>query len=331
MACGRATWAPFQLLLAAAVVIALPMLGVRSARAGDLATAGLSLEPQEPGVPPPAGGSDENKHAFIDPDYPRPWTVQIEPAVWFVASSGKVKLPVTSGSGPGGFTTDGDNVRLSTLDLDSARLRATGEVHINADLWRFTFSGADASVSRDNLIATSAFRLGAVAVAPGDSLDIEFSLGTYEVSVGYQFWARDFQEIADDPENTIPIILRLYALGGVRVYDVDFDLRRNSGPPARAQASEFFAEPIAGIRAEADFTKTFGIDVQITGGLQPLGSQTSYSIDIAAGFHYRPFENVGIQVGYRQVAYTLSDGEDLGAFEYDGRLAGLVVGVTIRF
>ena len=266
-----------------------------------------------------------------DPDAAKPWTIQFEPVVWFVGPSGKVKLPVTSGTGPGGFTTEGDKVRLSALDLENTLLRPAGEVHINADQWRFTFAGSDYSTSRPGTVAQGTFRLGSVALTPGDRFDASFSMGTYELSAGYCVWEHDFKEASEHPEDAVPVLMKLYVLAGGRVYNTKFDVRRTTGGVAEARADEFFAEPIAGARFEADITKAFGIDLQISGGGWPVGNHSSHSFDVSLGFHYRPFENVGVQLGYRQIIVGLQDGSDLGQFRYDGTLAGLYAGVVVRF
>ena len=304
-----------------------------------LDVAPLSLEPAPPAQPSPSAAaaaslSTEPTAPPVLPasNAPRPWTVDIQPVLWNVAPSGDVKLPVTSGSGPGSFTTPGDSVSLACLALDGPRARPAGAFSINADNWRFTFIGADDSNSRSAITAPDSFRLGAVPVATGDKIDVDFHFGSYELTMGYMIWERDFKARSEHPENAIPLVMRLYALGGGRLYDVSFNVSRISpGPQASAGSDEFFGEPIAGVRAEADFTKTFGLDVQIDGGTQPFGNHNSYSLDIIAGFHYRPIDNLALTIGYRQLAFNLSDGDDLGQFRYKGRLAGLYFGIDVRF
>lgn len=280
---------------------------------------------------PPA--SDAERHlTFTDPDAPRPWTIEIDPIVWFVAPSGDLTLPVTSGTGPGSFTTAGQSVRLADLNLDSTRLRPAGSIRINADDFQIAFMGTDFSLNRGNETASAGFRLGSVEVAPGDQYSIDFQLGTYELTLGYRVWEKDFQKDSERPEDGVPVQAKVYVLGGVRVYDVLFDLRRQVGQVnEQARSDEFFAEGVLGARAEVAFTRSFGIEVQLTGGAQPFGNHTAFSVDIFAGFQWRPYENVGLQIGYRQLAYTLKDGKDLGQFRYDGALAGLYTGLSIRF
>jgi hypothetical protein len=273
----------------------------------------------------------EELASILSPD--PSWTVQIEPSFWYVSPSGKVKLPVNSGTGGAGFTTPGDSVRVDDLNLDTPRFEPSGEIHLSSGRWRVTFSGADYSLDRHDTVADSSFRLGSVVVAPGDTLDVDFHLTTVELTAGYRVWGRVFSspEFTEKPENAVESLARVYVIGGARIYDVGFDVARTSGAYASADADEFFGEPIVGIRIEADLARNFTLDAQVTGGGLPAGDTTSYSVDIQAGFQWRPHPNVGVQIGYRQLAYWLSDGSDEDEFSYDGRLAGLFAGLVIRF
>ena len=282
---------------------------------------------------PAAASTDPSASATPVADALAPaWRIQIEPSIWYVSPSGRVKLPVSSGTGPGGFTTAGDDVKLERLNLDSPRFEPTGEVHLTGARWRFTFSGATYSVEQDTT-ADSTFRLGSITAAPGDRLDVDFDFTTVEATAGYRFLGRDFADPArtEQPDQGVAAVGRVHALFGARFYDVGFDVRTASGPFEQASADEFFAEPIAGLRAELDLAEAFSLDLQVTAGGLPAGDHTSYSLDIMAGFQWRPHPNVGLQIGYRQLAYWLSDGEDAEEFEYNGRLAGLFAGLVVRF
>lgn len=294
--------------------------------------AGQTPEPGKPGGAPAAGesGSDQPDIASVlslDPE----WTVQIEPSFWYVSPSGKVKLPASSGTG--GFTSAGDSVELDRLNIASPRFEPSGEIHLNYDRWRVTFSGADYSINRDDTVADSSFRLGSVVVAPGDTLNADFHLTTVELTAGRRVWGWPFSspEHTQHPEHAVESLARLYVIGGARFYDVGFDVARTSGGFASAEADEFFGEPIVGVRIEADLARDFTLDLQATGGGLPTGDTSSYSVDIQAGFQWRPHPNVGVQIGYRQLAYWLSDGSDEDEFTYNGRLAGLFAGLVIRF
>lgn len=300
---------------AALILAALPLAPARA----QSVSADLPVQPTEPApslCPPP------------DPE----WTVQIEPSFWYVAPSGKVKLPANSGTG-NSASAPGDSVKIERLNLDSPRFEPTGEVHFSGGRLRFTFSGATYSVERDDTTADSSFRLGSVNVASGDALDVKFDFSTVEVTGGYRVWGRDFCDAdhTQSPLNAIGAVARLYVIGGGRFYNTSFEVTRLTRGIASAEADQFFGEPILGVRAEADLARNFTLDLQITAGGLPLGQTSSFSGDIQAGFHWRPFANVGFQFGYRQLAFWLSDGEDAEEFEYNGRLAGLYAGLEVRF
>jgi hypothetical protein len=257
--------------------------------------------------------------------------VQIEPSFWYVSPSGDLKLPAKSGTG--GFTTPGDSVAIARLNLDTPEFEPAGEIHLNSGRWRMTFSGATYSMDRQDTIADSSFRLGSVVITNGDPMDVNMEFTTVELTGGYRVWGRVFSspDFTQKPENALDSVLRVYVIGGGRFYDVSFDVTRTTAVQASANADEFFGEPIVGARAEVDLARDFTLDVQLTGGGLPTGDTSSYSVDIQAGFQWRPHPNVGVQIGYRQLAFWLSDGKDASEFEYDGRLAGLFAGLVIRF
>jgi hypothetical protein len=283
---------------------------------------------QAPAAADPAQSATD---LVLEPSPDPEWSVQVEPSFWYVTPSGDVTLPASSGTG--GFTTPGDSVPVGRLNLDSPRFEPAGEIHLSGGRWRMTFSGATFSLERDGAIADSSFRLGSVEVSPGDPMDVKMDFTTVELTGGYLIWGRVFSSGAhtQQPQKAVKSLARVYLMGGGRFYDVGFDFARTTAVQATAEADEFFGEPIVGVRAEVELARDFTLDVQVTGGGLPAGDSTSYSVDVQAGFLWRPHPNVGVQIGYRQLAYWLSDGEGEDEFEYDGRLAGLFAGLVIRF
>jgi hypothetical protein len=299
------------------------------------ATPSLTFQPDAalPGVPPPPPSAPGHSITSSPaPERAEPWwTVEILPSVWFVAPSGKLALPVNSGTGPAGFTTAGDEVKVNDINLDSNRLSPSGELHLSSGRFRLTFQGADFELTRDRTFPDRAGRLGAVAFTRADALKIDFSFGTYEVTAGYRVWDRDFKAAGSSTGYAVDAVVGLYALAGVRMYDVDIDVQRLTGTFARAEASHFFAEPVVGARLEADFVEAFALELQLDAGYLPGGDHESSSIDVALAFSWRPSRNFGVRLGWRQVAFDLADGSGASKFEYDGRLAGLFIGAVIRF
>lgn len=258
------------------------------------------------------------------------WTIQLEPAVWFVSPSGEFSLPAQSNA------TAGDKIKIEELNLDTPLVSPFGELNMRAGdegQWRFTFSAGDYSSDRQ-ATAGFDFRLGDVSALAGDPLGVSFDFFTAEASVGYRIYERDFLASSRHPENAGRFLLTTYAFGGVRLYDVDIEFENMAvGREGESGTHQFFAEPIIGVRNELEIAGDFTIDLQLSAGALPIEDHSSYSVDIAVGFMYRPHPNFAAQIGWRQVAFWLSDGSDDSAdqFEYDGRLAGLYAGITLRF
>lgn len=248
------------------------------------------------------------------------WTVRFEPGVWLVSPSGMVRMPGASD----------DTVRVEYLNLDTPEVRPSGEVHVAADRWRLSFFGSQYA-QETQFVAERGFSLGDVAIDVGDTVDAEFDFTVVEVAAGYRIWEADLDGDSANPAAAVDTDLRLYAIGGLRAYDVDFDIREIGGQGARSTTDQFFVEPILGLRGEVDVARDFTIDLQLSGGGYYDSDRSTSSLDIVVGFQWRPHPNVGVQIGWRQVAYWLHDGDGADEFEYNGRMAGIQGGLVIRF
>lgn len=257
----------------------------------------------------------------------RPWTVQIEPMLWWTSPGGKLRLP---GAGGGSANSDGDSVRIERLNLDTPRFSPAGEVHIDADPWRFTLNAAAFSLSREQTTADDSFVLGDVAVTSGDMLDTDFDYVTAELTVGRLIYRHDFAAASRRPTSAVPTLLSVYALGGLRLYDTDIAVR-NITTGVESSSQQTFVEPIIGLRTELDIDRDYSIDLQISGGYYADSDRSVSSLDIIVGFKWTPTPNVGWQIGWRQILTWMQDGEGAAEFEYSGGLAGLYTGVVIRF
>lgn len=306
-----------------------------------LATASVAGAQDTAEVRDSLGAAKPTEHAVVTPEPGKPperslesilapWTVRIDPHVWWVSPSGSIKLPASSS----GAASNGDSVRVERLNLDSPRLSPYLEAQINADPWRFSLSGGSFSLDRGHTTADSAFQLGDMPVSIGDSLAVSFDFTTVEASAGYRFWRHDFKASSRHPEDAWDTVVSTYVVGGVRLEDVNAAVRLNN-PPVGGVGSvashQVFVEPFAGIRLEAELARHFGVDFQLTGGGFADSDKSSITIDVAVAFAWRPWDNVGVQIGWRQLAFTLKDGHSPQEFEYSGRMAGVFAGVTIRF
>lgn len=260
---------------------------------------------------PPAGETAPAESAAA-PEAQRDWIVRLDVRGWYVAPAGELTLP---SSGPAG-----NAVKLSTLDADSPRFSPYGELSVQADRLLFTLAGANFSADRSTT-ATSAFRLGDVEITPGDTVrtDLDFTLA--QASVGYRVFDHDFDAAGDNR-------IRIWALGGVRLQDLSFDV---SEPGVnRTRRDVFTGEPFVGVRTEGRLARDFYADLDLSVGAWP-GSRSTFSFDVAVAFSWRPVSWFGAQVGYRLLITDTETGDGPGRFRFDGSMAGLFAGVTLRF
>ncbi len=271
---------------------------------------------------------------------PLEWTVRIEPRAWWASPSGEIKLPAASGSGAGGgggggaggglFTDSGNHVDVSRLNLDTPRLSAAGEVQIAAGNWRFGFSAGAYSLDRDETHADSSFRIGSVEVSPGELLSVRMEYSTFELTLGYEVWSRDFRKASKEQERAVEAGVRLVLLGGARIHDLDVAVASLDDATSAGTDQTYF-EPMGGARVELELIRQFLITFQASGGAWAESDRSVYSFDMQVAFRWEPVRNFGAEIGWRQMLFSMSDGKDTGEFEYVGGMAGVFAGVTIRF
>lgn len=257
----------------------------------------------------PLGGTDD-------------WTVRFEPAVWFVGASGDLRLPGTEASG------NGQKLDMGDLNLDSPRASPFGELHLKREPWRITLSALAFSTGDRDFAPGGPGQLGPIAYDAGDVLDLSMEYVTFAATGGYEFLTA---ERGSTDDGGVQLRSRLVGFAGARFHDVDFDASLQTPGGASADADSLFAEPIVGLRWELDIHARFTIDVVGAAGAFGWGGQSSWSADILAGFTWRPVENLGVQIGYRQLIVGLKDGDDPQQLEWRGGLAGLYAGAVLRF
>jgi hypothetical protein len=240
------------------------------------------------------------------------WTIALQPRAWYVAHRGDLTLPGAA-AGPASTKID-----VKDLALDKSRISPYGTLDIQADHLLIALSGANLSISQASTAPRNA-QLGTVGVTAGDALDAKLETTIVQVMAGW----RVMTYVMDDAGDTA---LRLHALGGVRYYAFDTRLARVAGGVVDVRHS--YADAIIGARAGLVVARDFGLDVDLNAG---AGSGTS--VEIAAAFSYRPspLPWLALQVGYRNVFLNASSSGGNEKFEFDGSLAGLFFGASIRF
>ncbi|MBX3362635.1 MAG: hypothetical protein KF705_14525 [Phycisphaeraceae bacterium] len=245
------------------------------------------------------------------------WTLQFEPSVHYIAPAGDLKLPNRS-------SMNTKEVKVDDLNLDDTRLAPYAEIHFRRDKWRISLSGFAYSIDDRSAIADTSFQFGDLSIASGDRIESSLDFWTLEAVGSY----RVFQDQTDrNSKGVIGGAVGIDILGGIRLFDVDLKV---STPTDSQSEDNLWAQPVLGARVEFAIWERFGFDVTTAFGYMP-GDNTSFSWDIVAGFHWRPIENVGVQIGYQQLAFTLEDGDDEEKFRWKGGMAGLFGGVLIRF
>jgi hypothetical protein len=301
--------------------------------AGEVEAA-AAAQAQPEGESVPESMASEAKEQLTTFRLPAPdWRVKIEPRVWWVSPNGEVKLPAASGTGPGGFTDSGQSVDVSRLNLDTPRLSAAGSVEIAAERWRFAFSAGGFSLDRDETTADAAFRIGSVEVSPGEAMRTRMDYATFELTMGYEVWSRDFAKASKRPEDAMEASLRLILLGGGRIHDLDVDVE-SLADGTSAETDQTYFEAMGGMRLEAELLERFSMSFQASGGLWVESDRSIYSFDMQVAFGWEPVDHVELEIGWRQMLFSMSDGEDSPAteeFEFTGGMAGLFFGVVVRF
>jgi hypothetical protein len=249
-----------------------------------------------------------------------PWVIRIDPMVWWVSPAGDLKLPSTSGSD--------DSVELSSLNLDTPEFTPAGGLAINAGDFRFSFFAA--AYSRETTAgAESAFQIGDASFGAGDPFESEFDFNLFDLNVGYRFYTYDWRSHSADKDKCLDVVLDLYAVGGGRFYDMNIGV---NAPGAEGNdTDQFFGDIVGGVRAEFTVIRDFSINLQLTGGGMGDSDRSSFSYDIQLNGEWRPWTNVGVLIGWRHIGFSLVDGDGAGKFDFDGTLAGLFAGVTVRF
>ncbi|XVJ60887.1 MAG: hypothetical protein HEQ23_16450 [Tepidisphaera sp.] len=241
---------------------------------------------------------------------------QAQPRLWYVGLSGDLTLPGSPANNP--------VATLDELNLDSPQASLSGSATVRFDRWTVNFSAATASSDRST-VAQRAGQIGSFTFNPGDPIRSSFDLTTAELSGGYSVgtWAR-----TQRADGSWGFVADLALIGGLRVYDVEAGVGATA--PTGSRVDEFFIEPIAGARLELNLAKDFSIDVQSTFGYLPADRE-SFSWDIEVAFAWRIIDNLGFEVGYRNMFIHLETGDDTSRFEWEGGAAGVFAGLQLRF
>lgn len=278
--------------------------------------------------PPPAWGQPDDRAGPAEPPDNAPagpvgWTVRVEPGVWYASAGGRVILP--------GQVRGGQDIDMERINADSPRAGPHGAVSATRGRLRLGARGFYFATDRD-AIADINRQVGDVDIRVGDPLQVDLAFGAYELEAGWRVLERP-----GSAEARAHTGARVFAFGGARAYEFDMELVNRSdqltpGTADAASAHELFAEPYVGLVLEAQVTEQLALDLRGSiGGMYIDQDRHSTSWDLTAGLTWQPHPNLGLRVGYRQLAFDLDSGGGAGRFEYRGSLAGLMGSLVVRF
>ncbi|TVQ61504.1 MAG: hypothetical protein EA379_06090 [Phycisphaerales bacterium] len=223
---------------------------------------------------------------------PRPWKIQFEPAVWYAALGGDLNV---RGAG---------RADAGDLNISDPEANPFGELHFRADDLTFTLSGFGFSVDgRSSALGET-----------HTSVD----LASVDATIGHNVWRWNPGNDASD------VHLGLHVYAGARMFHMDFEQRIDG---QRLTDSDVWVHPIVGGKLEAELTRRFSADLALDAGVMPVSSRESYSVSVIVGFQWRPHDNVGAQIGFRQMFFEV-DNDDT---KFTGSLGGLIGSLVIRF
>lgn len=292
------------LALASAAVLTLAALAV----AQDQPSAAPTTTPDQPAASTaaPATPDQPQDPASLDLDTDPRWIVRFEPNVWVPALRGDVSVPNSS------------SIDVEDIGADENEPAPAGRITFRADRWRILFRGFGFSLD-ETAGADRAFTLGGAAIAAGDRINTDLSFSSFDAVAGYELFVP-----IDDKENDVRLAFDI--IGGVRVTSVDLDLSQQAGA-ASSGGDNVWAMPIIGGRMALDLPRGFGLDLTFDGGGLPTDDD-AFTWDITVAFSWMATNNLGVEIGFRHLDSTLSDGD---ALEFDAALAGLFGAVVIRF
>ncbi len=247
------------------------------------------------------------------------WRFEIKPVAWYVAPGGDLRLPGNAVDG------GGEQHNLSELNLDSPRFSPAGEVRAAHGDWRFTLGGVGFSVGDRGWVPDESGQIGSLGFDPGDAMVSSLDFASAQGSVGYRLW---HEEKGRTEAGGPRIAAGLQGVGGLRIYDIDFEVR---GPSDATSFDDVLGDPFLGATLTLGFVERFTIEVTVLLGYFSTGDDEAFSWDTMVGLAWHPRPYFALEVGYRQLAFDLTSGSGDEEFSWRGAMAGLYAGGSLRF
>lgn len=251
---------------------------------------------------------------------PEPWRLSLEPAAWYAALSGTVKMPGSE-----------DELELTDLNLDSPRLAPALEVHVREGRWRFVARGQYTDSDRETSAPFDS-GFGGLSISAGDTLSSEIEYASVELVASYRVAGIGddgvFQRDISGPRERLDVGVDV--IGGLRAMYTSLRVENLDAAPGDVSViaeDELFLYPVVGVRLDMRFNERINIDVGTTVGGMAWDDQTSFAWNIVIGLSVEIAWNAAVQIGYRNTYFLLDSGE----FEWAGGAAGVYGGVRVEF
>lgn len=244
----------------------------------------------------------------------------VRPLVWFPALSGDIRF-----GGKGNTFLGADTI----MGLDDNEPTFTGYLELNSNVfpqWSVLLDFVEFD-TESNVIAGYDYLVYGNTITSGSTIISDFGFTDFGLDLGYQFY--------DNLLHDTDYFLTFSLLGGTRLIGIDNRVEAiGGGPVAVYEESSLLLE--GGIKIiigtgenRWEVPEKGNWDVSL---MLRMGFGTSVdTLDTWVGATYMFMDNVGVYFGYRQIDITWKDDSSGNAYDFDGRLAGLCIGSTVKF
>jgi len=305
---------PAIVLATRSVILACTLGGVASAQTPQPPAVVTAIAERQP----PSGAAPAPELALNDR-----WRIRVTPRVWFVAPAGDLTLA----GGPKFKLGDvkADSTTLAPfLDVTVREVPAEG-VKVGVPNLIFAASGAITSSDSSNTLAGGG-QFGSLAVAPGGQIDSQVQWSTFQLTGG-QVWRLADLTPAGGMKGTT--VVDLAGMVGARVQYQRFEFA-SGGVTEREKLT--WLEGIVQARLDVRLSSEFAAELNASLAWAP----DRFGGEVDAAFSYTPWrgargQSLGVQIGYRLLATDYSVDRNGSKTEFNGSLAGLYAGVSLKF
>lgn len=251
------------------------------------------------------------------------WRVRVTPRVWFAGPAGDLRLP------------GGPSFELSSLEADSPKVTPMmevtvrevpeGGVKVGVPTLIFAASGAITS-AESSVTLPNGGQFGTLSVAAGSRVDASVDWSVFQLAGGQVWRLADLTPAGGAPGTTV---IDLAGLVGARVQYQRFEFASGGVSDSDKQT---WVEGILQTRLDVRFNSSLSAEVNASVAWAP----DRFGGDIDSAFTFTPWRGdrgqaLAVQVGYRLLAVDYEVERRGSKTEFNGSLAGLYAGVSLKF